>query len=262
MRYNVRLNSVTISMNRLFLLSILFPLLLSVACTRSDGDFKLPGVYRISVMQGNVIEQDMLDRLKPGMEKHQVKFIMGTPTIIDPFHPDRWDYIYTFTHGAEQRHQRHLTLYFEDGKLAYLDGDVVTSIRKPPESLKKSKIVEVPYRETKPPGLIDSVLQRLPFVGKDEPASPPQVMDNENNDGGQAEQQTEPQTAQPAGDSEPAADDSKPAAADDSKAAANEDKATNETDQQKKKGFFSSLLDKLPFGGDDKKDKTAADSQQ
>lgn len=248
MRYNDWLNSVNTSMNRLFLLSILLSLLLAVACTRSDGDFKLPGVYRISVMQGNVIEQDMLDRLKPGMEKHQVKFIMGTPTIIDPFHPDRWDYIYTFTHGADQRHQRHLALYFEDGKLAYLDGDVVTSIRKPPESLKKSKIVEVPLRETKPPGVLNRVLEKLPFVGKDEPETPPPLTteDADTEDSAQPEQQAEQQAAQPAGDSGPAAD---------------EEKASAETDKPKKKGFFGRILDKLPFGGDDKEEETADDSQ-
>lgn len=192
MRYNAQLKSVSISMNRLFSLSILLPLLLSVACTRSDGDFKLPGVYRISIMQGNVIEQNMLDRLKPGMEKRQVKFIMGTPTITDPFHPERWDYIYTFTPGADQRHQRHVTLYFEDDKLAYLDGDVVTSIRKPPENLRKSKIVEVPQWRRKKPGLIDSVINKLPFVGKDEPATPPPVTaDDGSNNSDQPEQQAD-----------------------------------------------------------------------
>jgi len=229
-------------MNKLFPLSIIFLLLLSVACTRNDGDFKLPGVYRISVMQGNVIEQDMIDRLKPGMEKHQGKFIMGTPTIIDPFHPDRWDYVYTFTQGASQRKQRHLAIYFVDGKLAYLDGDVVTGIRKPPEDLRKSKIVEVPLRERRPPGLVESVLDKLPFVGKDEPATPPPLNTDENKgESGQQDQKTaEPTDNNERKTAEPDAEDGK--------------------DKPKEKGFFGRMLDKLPFVGDDEDDNNTDDS--
>lgn len=165
-------------MNRKITLTIIISLVLQCACTRSDSDYKLPGVYRISVQQGNVIDQDMLDRLKPGMEKHQVRFIMGTPSIVDPFHPDRWEYIYTFTQGASQRKQRHLTIYFVDEKLAYLDGDVKTSLRKPPENLSpRSKIVEVPIREQKQKGLIGRVVDKLPFVGEDD--APPVVKTSE-----------------------------------------------------------------------------------
>ena len=244
MGYNIQLNSVNTSMNKLFPLTVISLLLLSASCMRSDGDYKLPGVYRISIMQGNVIEQDMLDRLKPGMEKHQVKFIMGTPTIIDPFHPDRWDYIYTFTYGANQRNQRHLALYFEDGKLAYLDGDVKTSLRKPPESLKRSKIVEVPLRERKPPGVLDSVLNKLPFVGKDDSAVPkPETTTADTPDPVEAENKV----AQPADDSEPAA---------------SSDSTTTEKEKPKEKGFFGKLLDKLPFVGDNEDKDSSADSQK
>ena len=244
MGYNIQLNSVNTSMNKLFPLTVISLLLLSASCMRSDGDYKLPGVYRISIMQGNVIEQDMLDRLKPGMEKHQVKFIMGTPTIIDPFHPDRWDYIYTFTYGANQRNQRHLALYFENGKLAYLDGDVKTSLRKPPESLKRSKIVEVPLRERKPPGVLDSVLNKLPFVGKDDSAVPkPETTTADTPDPVEAENKV----AQPADDSEPAA---------------SSDSTTTEKEKPKEKGFFGKLLDKLPFVGDNEDKDSSADSQK
>lgn len=255
MSYNTRLISVSISMNKLFPLSISILLLLPVACTRSDGDFKLPGVYRISVMQGNVIEQDMIDRLKPGMEKHQVKFIMGSPTIIDPFHPDRWDYIYTFTKGASQRTQRHLAIYFEDGKLAYLDGDVVTGIRKPPEDLRKSKIVEVPLRQRRQPGLVESVLDKLPFVGKDEAPPPPLNADNNTGDSGQQVQKA----------TEPAANSEQKAAVEptgDNEQKATEENAEDSKDKPEEKGFFGRILDKLPFVGDDKSEATATDSQK
>ena len=46
----------------------------------------LPGVYKIDVIQGNVITQEMINQLRPGMDKRQVKFILGTPLLVDPFH--------------------------------------------------------------------------------------------------------------------------------------------------------------------------------
>lgn len=144
-------------------------LLLIGGCAKHEGSFKLPGVYRIDIQQGNVIEQEMLDKLKPGMQQNQVRFIMGTPAMVDPFHNDRWDYVYTFSKGGKQREQRHIILYFKDEKLAYVDGDVVTGLRKPPtEFLKERKSVEVPINSRKKKSLFDRVFGVLPFVGDDD----------------------------------------------------------------------------------------------
>jgi len=109
---------------------IIFPVLLACSffaggCARNvDGTMKIPLVYRIDVQQGNVIEQDMINKLKPGMDKNQVKYIMGTPPITDPFHSNRWDYVYSMEPGGGERQQRRITLYFQDEKLAYVDGDI------------------------------------------------------------------------------------------------------------------------------------------
>lgn len=94
-----------------------------------DGDtWKIPFVYRIDVQQGNVIEQSMIDQLKPGMDKNQVRYIMGTPVLIDPFHSNRWEYFYSMQQAGGRREQRHITLYFDDnGKLSHIDGDVKIS---------------------------------------------------------------------------------------------------------------------------------------
>ncbi len=153
-----------------YAIPILFLLWLLGGCTNVyEGDFKLPGVYRIDIQQGNVINQEMLDKLKPGMNQNQVRFIMGTPILIDPFHNDRWDYVYTFSKGGGQREQRHISLYFEEEGLAYLDGDVVTGIRKPPTAfLKERKSVEVPLRKKKKQGIIANLLNAMPFVGDDD----------------------------------------------------------------------------------------------
>ena len=107
---------------------IFISLCLLCACSRSyDGGFNAPLLYKIDIQQGNVVDQEMLDQLKPGMDKKQVKFIMGTPVLIDPFHNERWEYIYSFQEGGTVREQRHITLHFENDKLAYISGDVEIS---------------------------------------------------------------------------------------------------------------------------------------
>ena len=107
---------------------IFISLCLLCACSRSyDGGFNAPLLYKIDIQQGNVVDQEMLDQLKPGMDKKQVKFIMGTPVLIDPFHSERWEYIYSFQEGGTVREQRHITLHFENDKLAYISGDIEIS---------------------------------------------------------------------------------------------------------------------------------------
>jgi len=84
----------------------------------------VPDVYKIDVQQGNVIEDEMLNKLQPGMTKRQVNYILGTPVIVDVFHQDRWDYVYSFKPGAKARKQHRVSLFFKDDKLVRLEGDV------------------------------------------------------------------------------------------------------------------------------------------
>ena len=147
---------------RFLLLSVAFFL---VACTH-EGTFKLPGVYRIDIQQGSIIDSEMLSRLKPGMDKNQVHFIMGTPPLVDPFHTNRWEYIYTFSIGGRQREQRHITLHFKDDKLAYIDGDVVPGLERPEEITNKpAQVVDVPLRKYKRRGFFSKLVDKLPFTG-------------------------------------------------------------------------------------------------
>lgn len=143
--------------------------LLLAACA-IKSDFKLPGVYRIDIQQGNIIEQAMLAKLKPGMDKRQVQFIMGTPSLVDPFHTNQWEYIYTFSKRGGRRKQRHITLYFEDDKLAYLDGDVVPGLERPEDETlnKPSNTVEVSLRQEKKRGLFGRMIGALPLIGEDD----------------------------------------------------------------------------------------------
>ena len=87
------------------------------------GSMDFPGVYKISIPQGNIITQDMVDQLRPGMTKRQVIFVMGTPLVRDPYHQDRWDYVYNFQPGGGERGQERLSVVFEDDQLLSISGD-------------------------------------------------------------------------------------------------------------------------------------------
>ena len=83
-----------------------------------------PGVYKVDIQQGNVVTQDMIDQLRPGMTRSQVRFIMGNPLITDTFHPNRWDYLYSIQPGGSQRQQERVSLVFNaNDQLAGLAGD-------------------------------------------------------------------------------------------------------------------------------------------
>lgn len=79
-------------------------------------------IYKQNIQQGNALEQEDLDQLYVGMNERQVLFVLGTPSIKDPFQPHRWDYVQTFSRRGGEPVQRTVTLRFEDGLLAQIDG--------------------------------------------------------------------------------------------------------------------------------------------
>ena len=82
--------------------------------------------YRIEIQQGNFVSQEMVSKLKPGMSKDQVRFVLGTPLITDSFHADRWDYVFRRQKAnSRELEHRKITVFFEDGKLKRVDGDVM-----------------------------------------------------------------------------------------------------------------------------------------
>ena len=85
--------------------------------------------YRIDVQQGNVLTQDMVSQLRPGLTKDQVRFILGTPVLMDMFHANRWDYFYWLKKGnSGEVDTRRFAVYFDaDGKLISVAGDVAAA---------------------------------------------------------------------------------------------------------------------------------------
>jgi len=87
------------------------------------GFVGFPGVYRINVEQGNIIDQEKVDKLKMGMSRRQVRFILGTPLVEDSFNDDRWDYRHTIRNGKNSLLNQRLTVYFDGDKLSRIEGD-------------------------------------------------------------------------------------------------------------------------------------------
>ena len=90
-----------------------------IGCGSTIG---FPGVYRIDVEQGNVVTEEMVEQLRPGLNRRQVRYIMGTPLIEDAFHSNRWDYRYLLRNGTTTLATTQLTLWFDGDELVRAEG--------------------------------------------------------------------------------------------------------------------------------------------
>jgi outer membrane protein assembly factor BamE len=82
-------------------------------------------VYRIDIPQGNYLEQKKIDKIQVGMTKEQVKFVLGSPVMIDAFDSDAWNYVYRFKSGRSKDLdlQKGFVIKFEEDKLVSAEGD-------------------------------------------------------------------------------------------------------------------------------------------
>ncbi len=82
------------------------------------------GPYRVNVQQGNALDAESVARLKPGMTRSQVRFLLGTPLVVDPFRNDRWDYVYVYYEAGSLVEQKRISLFFDGDTLARIEGDM------------------------------------------------------------------------------------------------------------------------------------------
>ena len=99
-------------------------LLLSLLGACSSNRIGGIGPHRIDVQQGNALDQESVAKLKPGLSRSQVRFLLGTPLLVDPFHNNRWDYVYTFHKAGKLTEQKRITLFFDNDILQRMEGDV------------------------------------------------------------------------------------------------------------------------------------------
>lgn len=98
-----------------------------VACTSMDGaSTRIASVvtpYKIDIVQGNFVSSEQAAAIQPGMTRGQVRDILGTPLLVDIFHADRWDYVFTFKRQGVAPQSRKVTAYFKGDLLERLDAD-------------------------------------------------------------------------------------------------------------------------------------------
>ncbi|GAO36173.1 membrane protein SmpA [Sulfuricella sp. T08] len=124
-------------------------ILLLAACSVTDTVGEKLTPYKIDIQQGNVVTQEMVAKLKPGMTKAQVRFVLGTPLIMDSFHANRWDYVYRYQKAGKLMEERKLALFFEQELLQRVEGDVVAA--SPTEEKKDPVAVGEPSRAAEQP---------------------------------------------------------------------------------------------------------------
>ena len=89
-------------------------------------------IYRMDVQQGNLLDQEQVDQVEVGMTRSQVRFLLGTPMVIDSFNPERWDYVYRLQRGHKRKIEKHhLVVWFESDKVARVE-QVIPLPPKPP----------------------------------------------------------------------------------------------------------------------------------
>ena len=152
------------------MLKTLLPLFI-VCCTLLAGcGASMPTIkpFKMDIQQGNVVTSKMLLQLKPGMTKSQVRFIMGTPLVVDSFHKDRWDYFYQMRQAGKIVEQRRVILDFEKELLTKVRGDVVPQGRAGAGTGESNGVSAPITVEPKPKET--SMLDKLKFWKKDEKA--------------------------------------------------------------------------------------------
>ena len=130
--------------------------------------------YKIDVQQGNVLTQEMVSQLKPGLTKDQVRFLLGTPVLMDMFHANRWDYVYRLTKGStgEIEMRKFSTFYDANDRLVRVGGDVAALessdlSAQPTNKMRELDLGSVPEGTVAPPieekGFFGKILESVGF---------------------------------------------------------------------------------------------------
>jgi len=124
------------------------------------GCSKLIPSYRIPVQQGNIISQYDINRVRMGMTKKQIGFVLGTPLIRDAFNQDRWDYIYTLNHGRRKGITKRVSVLFSNDKVVGVEGDLKPQHDPNAEKRNKTVIVDIDPGKKKKKGVFGRIFGR------------------------------------------------------------------------------------------------------
>lgn len=133
------------------------------------GATRIPGVHRIDIQQGNILTPDAVRQLSPGMERRQVRLLLGTPLVVDPFEPNRWIYLYLLQEANGTQTRQTLSVYFKDDKLARVAGDIRAIEENKELAAGSQRVVSVPDQR-RDRGLFGLVARVLGMAEPDSPS--------------------------------------------------------------------------------------------
>jgi outer membrane protein assembly factor BamE len=141
-----------IKMRKLLICSTLGATLVAAGCSSAGGKSdergsvlaSFPFVYKMTVQQGNIITEEMVDALEPGMTKSQVRYLLGTPLLTDLFHADRWDYVYTIRRGHQEMDVKPFAVFFKDDALVRVEGYIRPDPQRAADRQPQDLLVSVP----------------------------------------------------------------------------------------------------------------------
>ena len=155
-------NTTDLRMKKLLIIMACIASLSTTACSR----YHL--IHKIDVQQGNVITQDEVNQLEPGMSRRQVQYIMGSPMIADVFHQDRWDYVYRLQPGYGETLEERVTLYYENDELSRVSGTLHPQTAEAAEPRPQQVTLVVPPEERVEPGIFNKLWHWMTFRKADE----------------------------------------------------------------------------------------------
>ena len=139
---------------------------------RTDSFIGLITPYRIDIVQGNVVTKEQAALLKPGLTRTQVRDILGTPVLDDPFHADRWDYIFTLRRPGTQPQRRDVVVYFTDNLVSKVEAPELPTEREFVAAITRTRDPKVPKLELSAAERAALPVPPAPPASAAEPAGP------------------------------------------------------------------------------------------
>ena len=106
------------------------PIIILIALLAGCSNLRFPWVYRIDIPQGNFVTEEMLGDLEAGMTPEQVEYVLGVPTLIDPFTANTWYYLMTYEPGKGETVTQEIVVHFNGGTYSHYDGQVTDDLKK------------------------------------------------------------------------------------------------------------------------------------
>jgi outer membrane protein assembly factor BamE len=140
------------------------------ACSTAGGDSVWWRIkpYQADVVQGNVVTQETLSQLRPGLSRDQTRMLLGSPLLADAFHGDRWDYVFNLRRQGMATQNRRVTVYFDKDRVSRFDADAVPT----EQAFVASINVKKPDRRERTLVLSAAEIAALPLPIRAEPIKP------------------------------------------------------------------------------------------